>query len=158
MSLNASSCASNLYNNLLSAYASYPARTFPASFASTYKAYSQAGVLSAGGGIAGSEDESILSSFLSSFESATTSTAFAQALADYWSTCLLTPSGGSVVVTNNASTKVSAFKAAIEASITDIDTKPYYLNFITNIQNVAKTIQWTCVKPFPVPPTIETVS
>jgi len=158
MSLNASSCASAINTAANNSYASYPSSTFPTAFATAYKNYSQAGALSGGGGVAGTEVDSIISGYLSSFTSDTNEDDFAQMLADYWSTCLLTPSAGSISVTNNAASKVSAFRSAILASITTTESTPYYLNFITNIENVVKTIVWTCVKPIPLPPTMETVT
>lgn len=158
MSLNASSCASAINTAANNTYSSYPSSSFPTDFASIYKSYSQAGVLSAAGGAAGSENSGIISSYLNSFTSATNEDAFAQMLADYWATCMLIPSAGSISVSNNAASKVSAFKSAILASITTTESTPYYQTFITNIENVVKTIQWTCIKPNPLPPTVETIS
>jgi len=119
----------------------YPAGSFATAFASAYKSYSQAGVLSAGGGVAGTEDEGILVDFFNSFPSDTTDDAFGAVMAQYWSTCLLTPSGGAVAVVNNGSSKAAAFTAAIAASYSTVDSQPYYLNFIQAIENVAKTIE-----------------
>jgi hypothetical protein len=159
MSLNPSSCASALSAANDSAISTYPSGDFGAAFASAYKAYSTAGVLSATGGVAGTEDESILADFINGLDNReSTITEFATALASYWATCMLTPSAGSITVTNNAMSKVSAFEAAINASYSTTEQLPYYLNFIQNIENVAKTITWVCIKPIPLPPTSETIS
>ncbi len=157
MSLNSSSCASaiNIAND--NAITTWPSSTFASAFAGAYKSYSQAGVLSGGGGSAGSEDESILTSLLSAGQYVTDAE-FGQALADYWATCMLVPAAGSVSVTNNASSKSGAFTAAVTASYSTTQQTPYYKHFIDNIEAVAKTIVWTCVKPNPLPPTSETIS
>lgn len=143
MSLSASSCASAINTAMDSYIASYPSGNFTSAFVSAYKSYSQAGVLSAGGGVAGTEDESILLDFFNSFSSDTTDAAFGAALASYWSTCLLSPSGGAVSLTNDGGSKAAAFTAAITASYRTTDTSPYYLQFIQAIEDVVKTIQWT---------------
>lgn len=157
MSLNSTSCASAINTANDNAIASWPSSTFASAFANTYKAYSQAGVLSAGGGVAGSEDESILTSLLSAGQYVTDAQ-FGQALADYWSTCMLVPAAGSISVSNNASSKVGAFTAAVTTSYSTNQQTPYYKHFIDNIEAVAKTIIWTCVKANPLPPTLETIS
>jgi len=158
MSLSASSCASAINAAMDSYVATYPTGNFATAFASAYKSYSQAGVLSAGGGVAGSEDDSILTNFFNSFPSDTTDDAFGAAMAQYWSTCLLTPSGGAVAVVNNGSSKAAAFTAAIAASYSTVDSQPYYLNFIQAIENVAKTIQWTVTLSVPPFIRVETIS
>ena len=156
--LNTTTCASAINVAMDSYIASYPSGNFSSAFVSAYKAYSQAGVLSAGGGVAGTENDSILTSFFNSFSSSTTDSAFGQALADYWATCMLTPSAGSVSVVNNASSKAGAFTAAISASYTTSSSTPYYKVLLDNIQSVVSTIQWTCTKVSPIPPTVETIS
>ncbi len=156
MSLNPSSCASAINAAITSYISTYPSGNFPSAFASAYKSYSQAGVVIGASG--GTENEGILSSVLSSGDDFITDAEFGQALADYWATVKLIPSGGAVSVSNNASSKVGAFTAAINASYTTSDSSPYYLNFITNIENVAKTIIWTVVYPNPLPPQFETIA
>jgi hypothetical protein len=136
----------------------YPAGNFTTGWVSAYKAYSQAGVLSAGGGVAGSEDDSILTNFFNSFASQTTDADFGAALAQYWGTCLLVPSGGAISLTNDAASKAGAFTAAITASYRTTDTQPYYQHFIQAIEDVAKTIQWTVILPAPPYSRIETIS
>lgn len=158
MSLSASSCASSINLAMDSYIASYPIGNFATAFVSAYKSYSQAGVLSAGGGVAGTEDDSILTNFFNSFSSDTTDAAFGAALASYWSTCLLSPSGGAVSLTNDGGSKAAAFTAAITASYRTTDTSPYYLQFIQAIEDVVKTIQWTVVLPSPPFTRVETVS
>ena len=156
MSLSASSCASTINAAMDSYLSTYPAGNFATAFASAYKSYSQAGVLSAGGGVAGTEDEGILIDFFNSFPNDTTDDAFGAAMAQYWSTCLLVPSGGAVSVVNDGASKAAAFTAAIAASYSTTDSQPYYLNFITNLENVAKTIVWTVT--LPAPPFVRTES
>lgn len=158
MGLSASSCASSINLAMDSYIASYPSGNFSNAFVAAYKAYSQAGVLSAGGGVAGTEDDSILLDFFNSFESQTTDDAFGAALAAYWGTCLLTPSGGAVSITNNGGSKAADFTAAIAASYRTTDTQPYYLHFIQAIEDVAKTIQWVAVLPVPPFTRLETIS
>ena len=158
MSLSASSCASAINAAMDSYIASYPSGSFSSAFVSAYKTYSQAGVLSAGGGVAGTENDSILTDFFNSFTSDTTDAAFGAVMAQYWSTCLLTPSGGAVSLTNDAASKASAFTAAIAASYRTTDTQPYYQHFISAIEDVAKTVIWTVVLPVPPFTRLETVT
>lgn len=155
MALNASSCAASLSSANDNAINNWPSSTFASDFANIYKSYSQAGVVS--GTAAGSENESILVSLLSAGDFLTDEE-FGQALSDYWATVHLIPAGGSISVSNNASSKVAAFTAAVTASYSTTESTPYYLNFITNIENVAKTIIWTVVYPNPLPPQFETIS
>lgn len=158
MALNSTSCASAINAAIESYIESYPSGNFATFFAIAYRQYSQAGVLSGGGGVAGTEDQGIIEDILSTGDDYITAEEFGQALADYWSTCLLVPSAGSISVSNNAPSKVAAFTAAINDSYTTTESTPYYKAFIDNIEAVAKTIVWTCIKPNPLPPTMETVS
>jgi len=158
MSLSASSCASAINAAMNSYLSTYPAGNFATAFVSAYKSYSQTGVLSAGGGVAGSEDDSILTNFFNSFTSDTTDAAFGAAMAQYWSTCLLVPSGGAISVVNDAAGKAAAFTAAIASSYRTTETNPPYLHFIQAIEDVAKTIQWTVTLPLPPFVRVETVS
>ncbi len=156
MSLNPSSCASAINAAITSYIDTYPSGNFATAFASAYKSYSQAGVVA--GAASGTEDESIISTILSIGDDFITDVEFGQALADYWATVKLIPSGGAVAVSNDASSKVGAFTAAVNASYTTTDSQPYYLDFITNIESVAKTIIWTVVYPNPLPPQFENIS
>ena len=149
MCLNPSSCASAINSAIDSYMGTYPSGDFTSAFVSAYKSYSQAGVLSAGGGVAGTEDDSILTDFFNSFTSSTSDAAFGAVMANYWSTCLLTPSGGAISIVNDGASKAAAFTAAITSSYSTTDSQPYYLNFIQNIENVAKTIVWTAALPLP---------
>ncbi len=156
--LSPSSCANAISVVVDETINSWPLTSFPFDFAQAYTGYAQAGVLSSGGGVAGNEDSSIISNYLNSFPSETDESDFAQMLADFWSTCLIVPAGDTISISNNAPTKVGAFREAILASITASESIPYYLNFITNIEAVVKTIQWVAIKPNPLPPTLETIS
>jgi hypothetical protein len=155
MSLNPSSCASAIDSANDSAISTWPSSNFATDFANAYKDYSQGGDVV--GAASGSEDSSILQAFLSTGDFVTDAD-FGQALADYWSTCKLVPSGGSVSVSNDAASKVAAFTAAVTSSYSTTLSTPHYLNFITNIETVAKTIIWTVVYPNPAPPSFETIS
>lgn len=151
--------AATAINSAMNSYiASYPSGDFTAAFVGAYKVYSQAGVLSAGGGVAGSEVDSILTSFFNSFSSDTTDADFGAAMAQYWATCLLVPSGGAISLTNDGGSKAAAFTAAITASYRTTDTQPYYQHFIQAIEDVAKTIIWTVVIPAPPFSRTETIS
>lgn len=162
MALNPSPPAATIttfYLNFVSQ--SPPVGRFPQPFATAYLNYSQQGVLSSGGGVSGSEDSLIITNFLRSIKDVGNTTVhnFATMFANYWATCLLIPAGGAISVTNDASSKVSAFESAINATLTDQDTKPYFLNLITNIQNIAlPQITWTVTLPDPPYTRLETVS
>ena len=158
MSLNPSNCAVAINAAMDSYLTTFPAGNFTTGFVGAYKTYSQAGVLSAGGGVAGSEDDSILTNFLNSFVSDTTDADFGAALAAYWATCLLIPSGDAISLTNDAASKAGAFTAAITSSYRTTDTQPYYLHFISAIEAVVKTIQWTVIIPAPPLTRVETVT
>lgn len=123
--------------------------------------WSTQGTLSGGGGVAGSEDPSIITNFVGSLTGNTNPDVFAEILAQYWATCLLIPSGNAVSVVNDAATKVPAFRAAFSATITDQDTKPYFETLFSNIQGVAlPQITWTVSRVVGGVPTVtlETVS
>ena len=158
MSLNPSGCAATINAAMDSYLTTYPSGNFATAFVSAYKTYSQAGILSSGGGVAGTEDDSILTDFFNSFSSDTTDAAFGTAMANYWATCLRTPSGGAVSLTNDGGSKAAAFTSAITSSYRTTDTQPYYQHFIQAIEDVAKTIQWTVVLPSPPFVRVESVS
>lgn len=75
--------------------------------------------------------------------------------AQYWSTVALingSPAHGGVSVasvTNNAMSKASAFKSAIESSYTQNRLEPPFQQFLSNIEQVVKSIQWTVVEIMP---------
>lgn len=159
MALNPTSCASAIS----SSYNTYtatgtPTGNYQQDFATAYKAYSQAGTLSSGGGVAGSESESIISSFLLGLTQGTTPEDFGDMMASYWATCMLIPSGGAIGVVNNASSKGAAFAAAVQSSYTTSESTPHFKTFIQNLETVAKTIQWTVTLPNPPYVRIETIS
>lgn len=158
LSLLPSICAAAINTANNSTIATWPISSFAADFASAYESYSQGGVLSLGGGVAGGEDSGIISAFLESFSESTTDADFGAMLSAYWDTCLLVPSGGAVSLTNDAASKAGAFTAAITASYRTTDTQPYYQHFIQAIEDVAKTIQWTAVLSVPPFSRIETIS
>lgn len=158
MSLNTPSCASNIDTGMDSYLSTYPAGNFTNAFVSAYSTYSKTGVLSSGGGIQGTEDSSILTDFFNSFSSYTDETTFATALANYWATCLNTPVPPATALVNNATSKINDFKSAILAAYSTTETTPHYLSLIQNVEDVAKTIQWTVTLSVPPFTRIETVS
>lgn len=126
-------------------------------FAFEYNEYAKEGFVGEGSveqAINGSEDSSILETYLNNTESPKDINEFAQVLANYWATVKLEPGDAAVrdeviSVENDASTRVNEFFNAIQASIvTDgQERKPYYEEFIKNIENMAvKTIIWTIVE------------
>ena len=145
MSLNSSSCASSLSSAMSSLISALPSHTdFGTIFSSTYKSYSTAGVLSSGGGVAGTENESPITTFINGLDNRTsTPHDFAVVMANYWATCLKTPVAPATALVNDAASKVSAFEAAINASYVTTESTPHYQTFIQNMENVAKTIIWT---------------
>jgi hypothetical protein len=162
MSLSASTPASVIRPVYLTNVTTPPyTASIASAWASGFLQWSTAGVLSGGGGVAGSEDESIVESFIGSLTGNTTVNAFATMLASYWSTCLLVPNGTAVSVSNNAMSQVAAFEAAVNASITTSDTTPYFQHLFTNIQNIAlPSVIWTVNRVVAGSPvvTMETVS
>lgn len=132
--------------------------TFPVDFATAYDDYATTGLVLGATNVGGAKD--IISDFLDSAKSAGVAnvTMFATALASYWATVALVPGppmhGGTatVSVVNDASAHVSDFEAAILASMTTTESKPYYLNFINNIQTMAVAkIIWTVTELIPTP-------
>lgn len=132
---------------------------FVQAFADGYDTYAKAGVVPGAANAGGTK--SLLTAVLSAQAvpaTATFVTTLAQALADYWATVAVTPGdpahGGTSVatVTNNASTLVSAFAAAITASITTSESSPYFETFVVNIEEVVKTIVWTVTELVGAPP------
>lgn len=128
---------------------------FASAFGSAYKNYSLTGIVL--GATNGAEAEAGIISFLSGLSGEADRQEFAQILADYWSTVCIIPGapthGGVSVqsVVNDASSKVSAFRSAIDASITDQMSIPIYNQFINNIESIAvSTIIWTVTEMMPV--------
>jgi hypothetical protein len=130
--------------------------TFPVDFATGYNNYAKAGIIP--GAAPGSEQPSIISNFLEGAKSAGGADVaeFALALAEYWATVLTSPGapahgGMSVIsVTNNAILHVDDFEAAIKASMTSSESKPYYFAFVSNVENIAvKKIIWTVTEMMP---------
>ena len=132
-----------------------PTGDYPSLFAAGYKEYAEQGIV-LGADNSGS-NESIIEAALGK---TTTVTDLATAFANYWATVAVIPGtpahGGTSVISvvNDASTRVSAFEAAIEASITTTESKPYFFNFVNNIETMAvSTIIWTVTELMPtVPP------
>lgn len=123
-----------------------PAGDYPASFAAAYDAYVQEGVVPGAENTGGNIN--ILDAVLRSGGNISVNT-LAQAFADYWATVAVTPGdpahGGTTVVsvTNNASSMISVFAQAIQSSLTSVESKPYFHQFISNLQGAAQQIVWT---------------
>ena len=118
---------------------------YPSSFAAGYKEYAEQGIVLGADNSGG--NESIIRAALGKN---TTVTELATAFANYWATVAVLPGdpahGGTSVISvvNDATTRVSAFEAAIVASITSTESKPYFFNFVNNIETMAvSTIIWT---------------
>lgn len=141
-------------------------KDFPAGFAEGYDAYAKDGL------VLGAENEGgekiILEDFLRSGfpNSPATTLLFATAFAEYWDTVAVspgTPSHGGIAtvsVTNDALDYIALFEAAILASLSSIKSTPFFLNLITNIEEIAvSAITWTVTetvltpapKPIPFP-------
>lgn len=132
-----------------------PAGDFPADFADAYNAYAMDGVVPGAQNNGG--DASIIEGALRAITSVPASvTDLATALANYWATVAVDPGdpahGGTAVasVENNAATLIPAFTAAITASITSAEDKPWYGSFVSNVQTMAVTqIIWTVTELMP---------
>lgn len=120
-------------------YANY--QTYPNNFANGYNNYALDGVVA--GAVNEGGNKGALSDFLIT---GGTPSQFAVALATFWADVALIPDTGTESITNDAMSKVSDFEAAIRASMTTEEKKPYFLHFVVNIENVVKTIIWTVTK------------
>lgn len=128
-----------------------PSGTFPADFATAYDDYAALGI------VLGADNTGGNKSFIeTALENGVDTAGLAQAFADYWATVALDPGdpahGGTAVVSvvNDAATKVALFEAAISASITDVESKPWFSVFVNNIQTMAvSTIVWTVTELMP---------
>ena len=138
---------------------------YPAAFADAYDAYAAAGVVLGAANTGGTK--SIIEDELRN--PGISVATLAQAFADYWATVAVSPGtpahGGTSVVSvvNNSASLVSAFAAAITASLRATESTPYFEEFISNIEDVVLTIQWTVTEtiltPSPVPtPFIELIT
>lgn len=128
---------------------------FAKAFADGYHDYASDGLVL--GAISGGGDKSILEA---AWGKTTTVTELATALANYWATVAVVPGvpshgGISVIsVVNNSASLVSSFEAAIQASITQTKSEPFYFKFVDNIEKMAvSSIIWTVTELMPtVPP------
>lgn len=129
---------------------------YPKAFAESYNDYAKAGEVLGATNEGG--DASILEGFMRGVSGASGADVqnFAQALADFWSTVAVTPGapshGGTAVskVENDAADLVNAFEAAIMASITTEEKKPYFYHLINNIESIAVSqIVWTVTELMP---------
>lgn len=83
-------------------------------------------------------------------------TDFATVLAEYWSTVAVVPGepahGGTEVisVTNDAMAHITDFEDAILASLTTIESKPWFENFVQNVQDIGvSSVTWTVTELLP---------
>lgn len=166
MSLNPSSCASAIWAEMQVLIETDDSgvttgnrnfgttQQFASLFATKYHDYASAGVVP--GATSGGGDKSILEA---AFGINTTPSLLALAFASYWATVAIAPGapahGGISVslVVNTAATLVSAFEAAIMATITQSESKPFYLSLIDNIETMAVSqIIWNVTEIMPGPP------
>lgn len=127
--------------------------TYADDFAAAYDTYAKEGVV-LGATNSGGDTTSILSVMRT--DTHINVTEFAQAFATYWSTVAVDPGapahGGVSVagVVNDAMDHVGDFEAAILASLTTEESKPYYHKFLRNLENMAvKKINWTITEVMP---------
>lgn len=133
----------------------YPdAPDFPGAFADAYDAYAKAGVV-AGAKNNGGQAALLKTAVAAMDNSSSSIDVLAQAMASYWATVALEPGTpahggvGVVSVANDAAAQISAFKAAITASITDQIKKPYFLHFIQNVQSIGvAAVTWQVTETF----------
>lgn len=164
MALNPSTCAESIslfYQNVAGIDADgNPAPTlpadYPANFASAYDDYAAEGVVL--GALNDGRSPEILENFMrtATGNDAQVITDFATALAEYWATVAVQPGlpahGGSVVesVSNDAMAHIADFEAAILASMTSVESKPWFNQFVTNVENIAvSAIIWTVIEVLP---------
>jgi hypothetical protein len=148
MPLDQAGCASKISN----AMNEVTNGSFTADFAKAYNDYAKGGVVF--GAVNSGGNEALIKSAL---ESVTASPAsidiLASAFAGFWATVAITgdgANGGAIVsVVNDAAAKKPLFKAAIIGSINTSESKPYYLNFIAQIETVVTGIIWTVTEDMP---------
>jgi len=128
--------------------------TYHEMFATNYDDYAQPGIVLGATNVGGTK--SIISNWMLSMETGDNIRRFAEILAEYWDTVALVPGppmhGGisTVSVVNDALSQVDAFEAAIIASIRDTESTPWFLEFVTNVQNIGvAAVTWTVVELMP---------
>lgn len=125
---------------------------YPTAFSDAYDAYAMGGEII--GAPSGGGNKAAIKGALAGLASTPASVdVLAQSFADYWSSFALVGDGAHggapVSVVNDASTKVSAFKSAIQSSMGNAEQAPYYEAFAANIEAVVKTIVWTVTEAMP---------
>lgn len=135
-----------------------PTGDYPAAFATGYNDYAKEGTVLGAENSGG--NKSIIENFMRGVSSRSqTITDFAQALANYWATVAVATGlpmhGGTEVisVSNDAASHLADFEAAIRASITQTESKPYFHQFVSNIETMAvRKIIWTVTELMPSTP------
>jgi len=130
---------------------------YASQFADAYHMYASQGLVL--GATNGDGEKSILASMIedcASYGSAIENIQrLAQGFADYWATVCVTPGspahgGTSVVgVVNDSQTRVNQYYDAIVSSYRNYDDKPYFYDFVMNIESVVKTVIWTVSEVIP---------
>jgi hypothetical protein len=124
-----------------------PAGDYPADFATAYDEYAKQGVVVGAINLGG--DKSIIENCLrNGFSGSGMVIQLAEALRDYWATVALIPAPGFVSVSNDAMSILlyPFWIMAVEASITGSESKPYFSDFISNVQSIAvEQVTWTAV-------------
>ncbi len=148
MGLNADSCSSSAAT-LLPGLGHVD---FAKVFANFYDNYAKQGVVI--GAVNSGGNKAALEGALRSVSASTASIdIMALGFASYWSQVALVGNGAHggapISVVNDAMAKVSVFRAAIVTSITQIESKPYYEVFITNIESAVKSLIWAVIEAMP---------
>lgn len=154
MALVPSNCASDIYDQYsLIIQPPFDVSGYPDAFATAYDDYASLGVVS--GAISGGGDKSIISN---AWSGPLTVTTLGTALANYWATVALTPAPPNISSVNNATSLTSSFIAAITSSLRDTESTPYFLEFVSNVETVVKSIQWTITPPPPGTPFVSMIT
>lgn len=133
-----------------------PEGDFPADWAQGYDVYAAAGEVPGADNSGRSPGilESVLRDGMSTQGPSVTD--LAQALAEYWATVAVEPGspahgGVSVVsVENDAIAQVAAFESAIQASITQEERTPYFLEFVSNVESIGVgAVTWSVSEQMP---------
>lgn len=116
-----------------------PSGDYPLEFATAYDAYASDGNV-AGAINVGGEYEIIEAELRAG---PTTSDRLGKALSEYWATVAVTPAPGNASATNDALAKEPLFVAAVENSITGVESNPPFENFVRTVEEEAvRAVTW----------------
>lgn len=129
---------------------------YPSLFATAYDNYAAQGIVL--GADNSGRSPIIIEDFLRSGLAGSSQpvTDFATILAEYWATVAVMPGdpahGGTAVVsvTNDAMAHITDFEAAILDSLTTVESKPWFENFVQNVQDIGvSSVTWTVTELLP---------